>query len=267
MRIAIVGYGPVGRALANVFCRSNEVIIFDKYIPGLNNTPRAEVNSSDLVFVCVPTPARRDGSCDTSEIEECASWITSPMCVKSTVIPGTVDRLARDFRRLVAFSPEYIGESTDHPWKTADSCEFAIVGGTHDIRELVIAAYQTCFGPRTRYYRTDARTAELCKYMENCFLATKVAFVNQFFDIASAFNVDFNKLRELWLADPRVGVSHTLVSETRGYGGRCLPKDVSAIISAMTAFGGAPLLAAVARFNSEVRKSDREASRDVTDSS
>jgi UDPglucose 6-dehydrogenase len=88
--------------------------------------------------------------------------------------------------------------------------------------------------------------------MENCFLATKVAFVNQFFDIASAFDVDYLELRKLWLADPRVGESHTSVTEERGFRGRCLPKDISAMISGMQAHGGAPLLEAVRSYNDAV---------------
>ena len=64
-----------------------------------------------------------------------------------------------------------------------------------------------------------------------------------------------NELRELWLADERVGRSHTIVMEERGYRGRCLPKDVAAIIHAAKTLGGAPLLEAVDRFNDEVCRS------------
>lgn len=85
--------------------------------------------------------------------------------------------------------------------------------------------------------------------MENCFLATKVAFVNQFHDIALAFEVEFAELREMWLADPRIGASHTMVSEERGFRGRCLPKDLAALIAAMRPLGGAPLLEAVLSYN------------------
>jgi UDP-glucose 6-dehydrogenase len=88
--------------------------------------------------------------------------------------------------------------------------------------------------------------------MENCFLATKVAFVNQFYDIATAMNVDFDELRELWLSDERIGRSHTLVTEERGFRGRCLPKDMKAMISLMRQFGGAPLLESVLAYNNEV---------------
>jgi UDP-glucose 6-dehydrogenase len=88
--------------------------------------------------------------------------------------------------------------------------------------------------------------------MENAFLATKVAFVNQFYDLARAYGVNYNELREVWLADERVGRSHTMVTEERGYRGRCLPKDMAAIIHAARMVGGAALLEAVDRYNDEV---------------
>jgi UDP-glucose 6-dehydrogenase len=99
--------------------------------------------------------------------------------------------------------------------------------------------------------QTDARTAELTKYMENAFLATKVAFCNQFYDLAGAMGVDYNELRELWLMDPRIGRSHTWVyPDDRGFGGKCLPKDLAAIIAASEAYGAdTELLKAVQRAN------------------
>ena len=78
---------------------------------------------------------------------------------------------------------------------------------------------------------TDAKTAELAKYMENCFLAMKVTFCNEFYDIAKAYDINYNELREVWLEDPRIGRSHTFVYEdNRGFSGKCLPKDVNGLI-------------------------------------
>lgn len=71
----------------------------------------------------------------------------------------------------------------------------------------------------------------MAKYMENTFFATKVTFCNQFYDLCLAMDVDYNKVRETWLLDPRIGRSHTFVyPDNRGYGGSCLPKDTAAII-------------------------------------
>jgi UDPglucose 6-dehydrogenase len=256
MKIGIVGHGVVGSAMARFFSRrpEHEVAIYDKYQPP-NDTKRrkAAVNDSDLVFVCVPTPTAPDGfSCDTSCVEECLEWIGAPVCIRSTVVPGTVDRLIAATGKDIAFSPEYLGEQSGHPWLAEGACGFLIVGGGRALCDLVVAAYATCAGAQLRCYVTTARTAELCKYMENCFLATKVAFVNQFYDIAQTLDVNFEELRDLWLVDPRVGASHSSVTKERGFRGRCLPKDVAALVAEMRSNGGAPLLEAILEYNRQV---------------
>jgi UDPglucose 6-dehydrogenase len=261
MKLGIVGYGVVGKALAKVFhhdAGNSDLVIYDKFVKGMNSrSRRAALQQCDLVFIAVPTPEGSDGKCDLSAIEEVVLWVKPVMCVKSTVPPGTVDRLAAKTRKTICFSPEYVGETTWHSMKGIESHGFIIVGGDRFACKLVIQAYQQFLGPSPHYYITDAKTAELCKYMENAFLATKVAFVNQFYDIAQGLGVDFNELRELWLADDRVGRSHTIVTAERGYRGRCLPKDMASIIHAAKEAGGAPLLEAVDRFNDEVcRKAD-----------
>jgi UDPglucose 6-dehydrogenase len=256
MSIGIVGYGVVGKALAKLFSsetRKTDVRIYDKYLAGMNDDrSKAAIQTCDLVFVAVPTPASADGSCDLTAVEEVVSWITPSMCLKSTVPPGTVDRLVQATGKRICFSPEYLGETQWHPWKNIESHGFVIVGGERSLCDEVVRAYQQFLGPLVHYYVTNAKTAELCKYMENAFLATKVAFVNQFYDLAQAFGVDFHELRELWLADERIGRSHTMVTQERGYHGRCFPKDMQAIIQASKLVGGAPLLEAIHRYNAEL---------------
>ncbi len=102
---------------------------------------------------------------------------------------------------------------------------------------------------KLEYHSTTSQAAELCKYMENCFLATKVGFVNQFYDIAQVIGVDFDELRRLWLLDSRIKPSHTRMEPTRGFGGKCLPKDWAPIVGWMRPFGGAPLLEALLAYN------------------
>jgi len=268
MRIGVVGYGTVGGAVARLLASDpdHQIAIYDKFRPPYNHpSGKDDVNSCGLVFLCVPTPALGDGSCDLRAVEEAAGWITAPLCIRSTVPPGTVDRLSAATGRLIAFSLEYLGESLEHPWRDDAACGFVIVGGPEPVVELVAAAYRTVTPPDVRFYFTDARTAELCKYMENCFLAAKVAFVNQFYDIAQALGVDFEALREVWLADPRIGPSHTEVTRERGFRGRCLPKDMAALVAAMQPLGGAPLLEQVMVYNRELcARADRAAEEPAT---
>jgi UDPglucose 6-dehydrogenase len=258
MRIGIVGYGVVGRAIARFFECSHEIVVFDKYLADLSSTERrASINNCELVFVCVPTPTTPEAlSADMSAVVETAQWVEVPMCIRSTILPGTTETLIAQTGKSIAFSPEYLGEAPTHPWRCEQNCGFLIVGGTNLMAELVFSAYRPIVPHDFRFVQTDATTAELCKYMENCFLATKVAFVNQFYDIASRLGVVFEQLRALWLLDQRVGYSHTTVTQERGFGGRCLPKDLQAIVTLMGQRGTAPLLEAVLAYNNALRSKD-----------
>ena len=110
-----------------------------------------------------------------------------------------------------------------------------------------------------RFVETSVAAAELVKYMENSFLSpTKVAFANQFFDLARAAGVDFVELRRLFLLDERVGESHTQVYEERGFGGKCLPKDVRAIVAWARGRADAELLSALLEYNDHLREGRTE---------
>ena len=257
MQLGIVGFGVVGRAMARFFSRGsvNQVCVYDKYLPEYCSPGNMEaVDTCDLVFVAVPTPTAADGcSADLSAVVESVTWINAPICIRSTIPAGTTATLIRDTAKQIAFSPAFLGEAMNHPWQEEDSCGYVIVGGDSQIAGTVCGAYRSVAPLSFKYAVTDPTTAELCKYMENCFLATKVAFVNQFYDIALTLGVDFEVLRALWLMDSRIGDSHTSVTAERGFGGRCLPKDMQAIVSLMRAKGNAPLLEAVLSFNDMVR--------------
>jgi UDPglucose 6-dehydrogenase len=255
MNIGIVGYGFVGRRLADLFGCAHKVAVYDKALPIYSSPSQREaINSCDVAFVAVPTPTGPDGiSCDVTQVQDALSWLTVPTCIKSTVPPGTTKSMESWFKAPIAISPEYMGESSDHQWKTPDSYGFQIIGGARTVAELVMSAYRESSRADIQFHLTDSTTAEFVKYMENCFLATKVAFVNQFYDLAEWLGIDFNEARNLWLLDPRIGMSHTDVRDGRGFGGKCLPKDLRAIIAVANSFGGAKLLEAVHAFNEGLR--------------
>jgi UDPglucose 6-dehydrogenase len=232
MKIGIVGYGTVGISVEALFRDSrHELVIYDKFKTGYESgAAKQAVAQADLVFVCVPTPALPSGACDTSAVEECVEWIKAAICIKSTIPPGTTDKLAESRGKPVVFSPEYIGETRFHPYKSNPCTDLVVVGGARQHAAPILDLYQEVLGPIPRYFLTDAIVAEFAKYMENSFLAMKVAFVGQFYQLATALNVDFQDAREIWLADSRIGRSHSAVIGNPGFGGSCLPKDLAAII-------------------------------------
>ena len=248
---AIVGYGAVGRGIHQLFPAAVP------YDPPQALGSRNDVNRSRFAFVCVPTPMADDGSGDTSIVEEAVSWIESEVIViRSTVPVGTTDRLREATGKSIVFQPEYgPADTPDHPFTDLRKVRWAILGGTRQDTIRVADLYKTTFSSDFTIQQTDARTAELTKYMENAYLALKVAFCNELYDIALAHGIDYNELRELWLLDPRIGRSHTFVlPHSRGFGGRCLPKDLNAIIDTAKRAGVAPtLLEATRDANAAVR--------------
>lgn len=233
----------------------NVVAVYDKYVSEHAAASDLErLNGCDVVFVAVPTPydAAHD-TCDLTAVRDIVERVNVPMCIKSTVPPGTIDALVAETGKTIAFSPEYVGERPGHPWPDADSSGFVICGGEALARAVVREAYRGVSSPPLRFVETSAIAAELVKYMENAFLATKVTFANQFYDLARAANVDFAELRSLFLLDQRVGDSHTDVYPERGFGGRCLPKDLHVIAAWARERTDAAFLDAVLAYNERLR--------------
>lgn len=252
-RVGIVGLGAVGRGLARLFPGA---AVHD---PPLGRDDRPGINGSDVAFVCVPTPRGAGGACDTTLVEDAVRWIDAPcIVVRSTVPPGTTARLAQEHGKRVVFQPEYgPGETPGHPFADTRAVPWVILGGPREWTAPVSTLYQRVFNSNLEIRLTDSTTAELTKYMENAFLATKVAFCNEFYDLAGGLGVDYTELRELWLLDPRAGRSHTWVHpDDRGFGGSCLPKDLDALLDvAGTAGVSTELLDGVRASNRRLRGS------------
>ena len=252
MKVAIIGAGAVGRGMAQLF---PDAVLFDEP-KGIGT--REQVNACDAAFVCVPTPRAEDGSCDTSIVEDVVAWVEAPLIViRSTVSVGTTARLAAKHpKKSIVFQPEYgPAETPDHPFNDLRKVRWIILGGDRVATSRAVRLWQDVYNADVVIQQTTAETAELCKYMENAFLATKVTFCNEFFDIAQRLGIDYNELRELWLLDPRIGKSHTFVfPDKRGYAGKCLPKDMDAVIAAAEGAGYDPqFLKAVAASNERMR--------------
>lgn len=225
--VGIVGQGHVGGIMSELFTNA---VIYDepKHIG-----ERRYINECDVVFICVPTPSLSSGQCDTSIVEDVLSWISSDclIVIRSTVPVGFTDKMSVLQSKHIVFQPEYYGETIAHPFADPHNRSWVTLGGRIEDTSKVAQLYQTVFTSGIIINQVDAKTAELAKYMENTFYATKVTFCNQFYDLAKALGVDYNQLRETWLLDPRISRSHTFVYEdNRGYGGSCLPKDTAATI-------------------------------------
>jgi len=267
LKCAIVGSeGYVGRAFVNFFDRY-EVIKYDPALKGKSAT-KQEVNSCFLSLIAVPTPMAKDGSCDTSIVEQSVKWLKTPLIlIKSTIPPGTTERLKKKYKKRIVFSPEYLGEGkyTTPFWKYPHPTDvkwhnFMVIGGDRKDTNEIIEIVQPILGPDCRYYQTDATSAEIVKYMENSWGSAKVIFANEYYEICKVFGADYREVREMFLLDGRVERIHTSVfRDKRGFGGKCFPKDINAIVQASKKAGYKPkLLEEVIRSNKRFRKLNKE---------
>ena len=214
----------------------------------------------EIAFISTPSPMREDGSCDTSFVEEAvknwAPFVDLFIC-RSTVTPGTCDRLSEKYNTRVVMQPEYVGETLDHPFIKPHSDPFIILGGKPEDTKKAGEAWMKVLHANATIRQVTALTAELCKYMENSFLGVKVLFVNEFRQLAEMVGVDFLELREAWLEDPRIGRSHSMAyKENPGFSGKCLPKDLNSIAhyARTKAISPLRLIEAALEINADMRK-------------
>lgn len=255
-KVGVIGNGFVGESQAFAFSPTTDLRIYD--VDPLKAThTKEEVDECDFIFVCVPTPMYKDGSQDLSYIEKVFEQaVEGPIyIIKSTVLPGTTKELSEKYSKVnIVFSPEFLTERT----AKLDMLTQAriIFGGPRQHTRKVRDLFEQRFMNRN-IIETDSTTAELIKYMNNTFFATKVSIMNEFKRLSDAIGTDWETALYGFASDGRIGDSHLHVpgpDGRMGYGGTCFPKDVNAIIK----FGekyGTPMntIAAGWKTNLEVR--------------
>ena len=232
-KLGVIGHGYVGESQSFAFSPSFDVRVYDK--DSLKSTHSLnEVLDSDFIFVCVPTPMKKDGSQDLSFVENFFKTAKEgPIyIIKSTVIPGTTNLLNEKFKNLkIIFSPEFLTERTaklDILTQTR-----IILGGDKNLTSKVRNIYDIRFKNKT-IIETDSLTAEYIKYMNNTFFASKVSIMNEFYRFAKHLGVDWETALYGFVSDQRIGDSHLNVpgpDGKLGFGGTCFPKDINAFIS------------------------------------
>ena len=263
MKIGIIGQGYVGTAIKVGFEPYYTVETYDKY-DGMKSTVQLTdmVETCKVIFVCVPTPMNTDGTCHTDIVESVVKEIDDrvdlanipkpTVVIKSTVPPGTTDRLHKKYKGVdVIFNPEFLTEMNFiEDFKNQSRI---ILGGVRRGTSLLRQVYSKVF-PHATIVKTNAKYAETVKYFINCFLGTKVSFANEMKMLCDEIDIDYDKVVEYATYDERLGKSHWAVpgpDGELGFGGHCLPKDISAIVNG---YGDMELLQAVLKVNDRVRK-------------
>lgn len=241
-KVGIIGFGFVGESQAFAFAPVADIKVFD--IDVAKRTHDLEdVLKQDIVFVCIPTPMKVDGTQDLSLVEgffhQVEKFRANPTYIlKSTVLPGTTQMLQDKFNLDIVFCPEFLTEKTAKLDMLTQS-RIVIGGSEPSSNDKVLRLFEARFGKK-HYIITDSKSAEFIKYMANNFLTVKTSFMNEYYDLVQEAGGNWDQIVEGMVADPRIGNSHTQVpghDGLRGFGGSCFPKDINAIIQFGTAVG------------------------------
>ena len=246
-RIGIVGRGFVGSAVQfgfspNVGCDA-EVRVYDVDPNKSTHTLEETVNESDFVFLSVPTPSNRDGSINIKILDDALNNINevskcrNVILVRSTVTPGTTQKLQMKYIDLnLLFNPEYLTERSAK-FDFINQSRFIIGSGEATISKMysenLADLFRDRFGESASILETNYETAEMIKYMNNCFFVTKVSFMNEMYKVAEKSNVDWKQAVSGFVTDGRIGHTHLDVPGPDGkfgFGGSCFPKDIRAMI-------------------------------------
>ena len=234
MKVAIVGYGFVGKALSEGFLDTVEVMKIDPKLD--TNINEIESFKPEFIFVCLPTPMSDDSSQDISIIEKAIKKIaqmkiSSLVILKSTVLPDNIQKLSilnKDF----IYNPEFLREK--HAKDDFINSSLIIFGGEKEKCKVLADFYTNHTKCLTKeYFFTDKITASFIKYTINSFLSTKVSFFNELHNlfVKSGSQDSWESFIEMISLDKRIGDSHMQVpghDGRLGFGGACLPKDSKA---------------------------------------
>jgi UDPglucose 6-dehydrogenase len=241
--IGIIGKGFVGTAVAHGFSHQTgygaDIRIYDINPEKSQNTLDDTVNNSEFIFLSVPTPADKNGFNDLTiiksvlkEIDSICTSADNIILIRSTVVPGTTRLLQQQFPNLrIIFNPEFLTERSaifDFINQTR-----VILGGNKNYTNRVKYLYKHRFGDYLPVLETNLETAEMIKYMNNLFFATKVSFLNEMKLLGDKVGVNWDEAIDGFSLDGRIGHSHLSVpgpDGKLGFGGSCFPKDIQALI-------------------------------------
>lgn len=269
MKIGIIGVGVVGGATAKVLERVHEIYLYDKYKEPHNSEKNLEelAMNSESVFVCVPTPMKPSGEIDYSSIHNSVHQLLEAIeinkrnpedllvIIKSTAVSGTTDELAEKYPFKFAFNPEFLREK--HALEDMEKTDRIVIGANdEESAKKMLDIYRPLF-PNVNYVITNRKTAEMIKYAANVMLAGQIAMANEIYQVCKSVGVDYNVVKEAMLLDNRIGRNIDVPGPDGdfGFGGKCFPKDLNALIYLARGVMYRPyLLEEVWRLNEKVRK-------------
>ncbi|MBU0894628.1 MAG: hypothetical protein KKF48_03280 [Nanoarchaeota archaeon] len=244
MKIGFIGLGFVGGATKQVFEKNHETFTYDKYKEPYNSEEhlKSVAENSEIIFLSLPTPMKPSGEIDYSAIYDSLDNLKKTLeeikrspeeiiiVIRSTSVSGSSDKLAEQYPFRFAVNPEFLTERNAlEDMKKTDK----VVIGTSSLEDYqkIYQAYHPVF-PYARYVHVDRKTAEMIKYSANVFLTGQVTLANEIYQICQVLGVDYKTIKEVVLFDKRIGTHINVPGPDGdlGFGGKCFPKDINALI-------------------------------------
>ena len=254
MKIIIAGYGYVGKAVASSLKETIIHIVDPKYTTGrIEHYPDA-----DGIVICVGTPMDKIGDCDISQIRAVLDQTptTLPVLIKSTVSPDYLNKLVQEYpNHNICYSPEFL--TTANANQDFANQTYMVIGGT-DPNEFWSNLFKASLKNLNTIVHCTLTEASMLKYTTNSYLATKLSFFNQIYDMCNANGADYDSVVNMLKMDERIGHSHMQVPGSdgfRGFGGACFPKDTNAFVFYSDRVGTMlPILESAIKYNKKIRK-------------
>lgn len=249
MTIGIIGRGFVGNAIEKLLIKNNiDVKSYDlKDNRELNIAYEDIVQTSYIIYVCLPTPMNKDGSCCVDIVDSSLKVInyyannndTKPIIlIKSTLVPESIKNFQEKYQNIfLVHNPEFLTERTaEQDFENSKSHLFGLSELSNN--KLVVTAiadfYHYIFNKCSLIF-VNSTESELIKYLTNSFFAVKVAFANHIYELCYKLKIDYTKfINNAINADPRIGELHWQVpghDGNFGFGGSCFPKDLNGMIN------------------------------------
>lgn len=232
LKVGVVGVGMVGGQVLRWFkSRKHSVVAYDKYKK--IGSPE-DIATAKIIFLCLPTPHRKNQKSGTDiEIfnEIIKSFKESKIFViKSTIPPGVTGQLQKKFKKhYFLHSPEFLTEAT--AWKDFSKPDLQLIGYTKKSKKFATLILKIL--PKAKFsLAVSATTTEIFKLARNAFFSVKVTFANEIYDICQALGISYEEMIKMMSAEKWIGGNHLIVGHKgyRGFGGKCLPKDLKTFI-------------------------------------
>ncbi|MBM3233426.1 UDP-glucose/GDP-mannose dehydrogenase family protein [Candidatus Pacearchaeota archaeon] len=269
MKVGIIGAGIVGSATGKVFEKAHTVYYYDKFKQEFSNPKNLEqiAKEAEFVTISVPTPMKSSGEMDYSAIYSSLDQLLEAThrvnrepekiiaIIRSTAVSGTTERVAEKFPFQFVFNPEFLREK--YAVEDMQNTKRVVLGAnSKETMNEVLSLYKAVF-PDAIYTLVNIRTAEMIKYAANVMLAAQIGIANELYRICRSVKVDYSIVKAAILQDDRIGKNIDVPGHDGdfGFGGKCFPKDLRALIYLAREHNIDPnLLQEVWRSNLEVRK-------------